>query len=120
MMLGRPSQLLAVAEDIQRLAAGLRDSTMSMQMVPIGSITGRFRRLMRDLSGTLGKDIQFETRGEETELDKTVIEMLADPLVHILRNSADHGLETAEVRRAAGKPAAGRIVLWPRIPGPRC
>ncbi len=107
----RDPALSAVAEDIQRLAAGLRDSTMSMRMVPIGSITGRFRRLMRDLSSTLGKDIQFETQGEETELDKTVIEMLADPLVHILRNSADHGLETAEVRRAAGKPDAGTVVL---------
>ncbi len=107
----RDPSLLAVAEDIQRLAAGLRDSTMSMRMVPIGSITGRFRRLMRDLSGTLDKEIRFETRGEDTELDKTVIEMLADPLVHILRNSADHGLETAEVRRAAGKSEAGKVVL---------
>jgi two-component system, chemotaxis family, sensor kinase CheA len=107
----RDPSLLSVAEDIQRLAAGLRDSTMSMRMVPIGSITGRFRRLMRDLSGKLGKSILFETRGEDTELDKTVIEMLADPLVHILRNAADHALETTEERIAAGKPAAGKVVL---------
>lgn len=107
----RDPALLSVAEDIQRLAAGLRDSTMSMRMVPIASILGRFRRLMRDLSGSLGKPIEFVTLGEETELDKTVIELLADPLVHILRNSADHGLESPAERQAAGKPAQGRITL---------
>ncbi|MGO4851285.1 chemotaxis protein CheA [Phaeovulum sp. W22_SRMD_FR3] len=107
----RDPALLAVAEDIQRLAAGMRDTTMSIRMVPIGSIFGRFRRLMRDLSETLGKPLNFVTTGAETELDKTVIEMLADPLVHILRNSIDHGLETMEARRTAGKPEAGTIEL---------
>lgn len=103
--------LLAVAEDIQRLAEGLRDSTMSMRMVPIGSITGRFRRLVRDLSAQLERPIQFETEGEDTELDKTVIELLADPLVHIVRNAADHGLEAPAIRTAAGKAETGRIEL---------
>lgn len=103
--------LMAVAEDIQRLAAGLRDSTMSIRMVPISSILGRFQRLIRDLSGSLGKQMNFVTCGEDTELDKTVIELLADPLVHILRNCADHGLESAERRLAAGKPATGTIEL---------
>lgn len=107
---GDPS-LLAVTEDIQRLSSGMRNATMSIRMVPIGSIMGRFRRLMRDLSQTLGKPIAFTTSGEDTELDKTVIELLADPLVHILRNSADHGLESAEARRAAGKPETGSIEL---------
>ncbi|MEQ5872876.1 chemotaxis protein CheA [Sagittula sp. NFXS13] len=103
--------LMAVAEDIQRLAAGLRDSTMSIRMVPMSSILGRFQRLIRDLSATLGKQMRFRTRGEDTELDKTVIELLADPLVHILRNCADHGLETSEARLAAGKPTVGTIEL---------
>ncbi|WP_108659719.1 chemotaxis protein CheA [Acuticoccus kandeliae] len=113
----REPHLMAVAEDIQRLAAGLRDSTMSMRMVPIGSITGRFRRLARDLSDRLGKPIRFETEGEETELDKTVIEILADPLVHIVRNAADHGLEGPDVRRAAGKAEAGTIRLTAEYSG---
>ncbi|EEW24142.1 chemotaxis protein CheA [Rhodobacter ferrooxidans] len=103
--------LLAVAEDIQRLASGMRDATMSIRMVPIGSIMGRFRRLMRDLSQSLDKPLAFVTSGEDTELDKTVIELLADPLVHILRNSMDHGLETLAERRAAGKPDTGTIAL---------
>lgn len=109
--------LMAVAEDIQRLAAGLRDSTMSIRMVPISSILGRFQRLIRDLSGSLGKQMNFVTCGEDTELDKTVIELLADPLVHILRNCADHGLESAERRLAAGKPATGTIELGAEYAG---
>lgn len=109
--------MMAVAEDIQRLVAGLRDATMSMRMVPIGSILGRFRRLMRDLSSSLNKPLEFVTVGEDTELDKTVIELLADPLVHILRNSVDHGLETPEERAAAGKPETGTIELGARYSG---
>lgn len=103
--------LLAIAEDIQRLSAGLRDATMSMRMVPIGTIFDRFRRLMRDLSHGLDKPFEFTTAGEDTEIDKTVIELLADPLVHILRNAADHGIDTAEERLAAGKPRTARIEL---------
>jgi two-component system chemotaxis sensor kinase CheA len=103
--------LLAVAEDIQRLAAALRDSTMSIRMVPLSSILGRFQRLIRDLSTTLGKPMTFVTQGEDTALDKTVLELLADPLVHLLRNCADHGLERPEDRVAAGKPASGTIEL---------
>jgi two-component system chemotaxis sensor kinase CheA len=109
--------MMSVAEDIQRLIAGLRDATMSMRMVPIGSILGRFRRLMRDLSTSLNKPLEFVTVGEDTELDKTVIELLADPLVHILRNSVDHGLETQEERRASGKPESGTIELGARYSG---
>lgn len=109
--------MMSVAEDIQRLIAGLRDATMSMRMVPIGSILGRFRRLMRDLSTSLNKPLEFVTVGEDTELDKTVIELLADPLVHILRNSVDHGLETPEERLASGKPESGTIELGARYSG---
>ena len=105
------ANLLAVAEDIQRLAAALRDSTMSIRMVPLSSILGRFQRLIRDLSTSLGKPITFVTQGEDTALDKTVLEHLADPLVHLLRNCADHGLEASGERLAAGKPASGTIEL---------
>ncbi|MDR3536951.1 MAG: chemotaxis protein CheA [Acetobacteraceae bacterium] len=101
----------SVAEEIERLSAGLRDITMGIRMVPIGSLFGRFRRLVHDLSRDLGKPIELVTTGEETELDKTMIERLADPLVHLIRNAADHGLETPDMRAASGKPATGRIQL---------
>ncbi|MGR3804452.1 chemotaxis protein CheA [Marinibacterium profundimaris] len=113
---GNP-QLVAVAEEIQRLATGMRETTMSIRMTPIGSITGRFRRLIHDLNTTLGKQIEFETDGEDTKLDKTVIEMLADPLMHLIRNAADHGLEAAPDRRAMGKPDTGTIRLAARYSG---
>lgn len=103
--------LKTVAEEIERLASGLRDTTMGIRMVPIGTLFGRFRRLVHDLSGELGKEIEFLTSGEETELDKTVIERLADPLVHVIRNAVDHGLENPERRVASGKPARGRVRL---------
>jgi two-component system chemotaxis sensor kinase CheA len=95
----------------------LRDSTMGVRTVPIGSLFGRFRRLVHDLSAQLGKEIALVTVGEETELDKTVVEKLNDPLIHLLRNSIDHGLETPEGRAAAGKPACGRITLTARHAG---
>ncbi len=101
----------SIAEEIERLSSGLRDTTMSIRMVPIGSLFGRFRRLVRDLSQELGKDVQLSMSGEETELDKTVIERLNDPLVHIVRNSLDHGIEPAEARGRSGKPPQGHIHL---------
>lgn len=113
----RDANLLAVAEDIQRLSAALRDSTMSIRMMPLSSIMGRFQRLIRDLSSSLGKPMTLITHGEETALDKTVLELLADPLVHLLRNCADHGLELPEVRTMAGKPAAGTIELTAEYSG---
>jgi len=100
-----------VAEEIERLTSALRDAMMGIRMVPIGTLFGRFRRLIHDLSRDLGKEIELTTEGEETELDKTMIERLADPLVHVIRNSADHGLERAEDRVAAGKSPKGRISL---------
>jgi two-component system chemotaxis sensor kinase CheA len=103
--------LKAVAEELERLSSGLRDTTMGIRMVPIGSLFGRFRRLVHDLSHDLGKDVEFVTTGEETELDKTMIERLADPLVHLIRNSIDHGLEGPEQRLAAGKSGRGRVKL---------
>jgi len=109
--------LRAVAEEIERLAAEMRDTMMVVRMVPIAQLFGRFRRLIHDLARDTGKTIELSTEGETTELDKTVIERLADPLIHLIRNSADHGLETPEQRRAAGKPEAGHIVLAARQSG---
>ncbi|MDR3475517.1 MAG: chemotaxis protein CheA [Devosia sp.] len=103
--------LKSIAEELGRLSAGLRDTTMGIRMVPIGTLFSRFRRLVHDLSRELGKEIEFITTGEETELDKTVIERLADPLVHLIRNALDHGLEPAEKRLAAGKSATGTVRL---------
>ncbi len=111
------AQVKSIAEDIERLALELRDSTMGVRTTPIGSLFGRFRRLVHDLSGQLGKEIALVTVGEETELDKTVIEKLNDPLIHLLRNSIDHGLEPPEGRAAAGKPSCGRITLTARHAG---
>jgi two-component system chemotaxis sensor kinase CheA len=104
-------ELRAVAEEIERLAAELRDSMMSVRMVPVAQLFSRFRRLIHDLARDTGKEIELLTEGETTELDKTVIERLADPFVHLIRNAADHGLETPAERRAAGKPAKGLIRL---------
>jgi two-component system chemotaxis sensor kinase CheA len=103
--------LKSLSEDIERLSASLRDTTMGIRMVAVGALFGRFRRLVHDLSTELGKPLELITAGEETELDKTVIEQLADPLVHLIRNAADHGLEDAATRMAAGKPAAGSLRL---------
>jgi two-component system, chemotaxis family, sensor kinase CheA len=109
-------QVKSVAEEIERLARELQDTTMGVRMVPIGSLFSRFRRLVHDLSRDLGKDIELVTSGEETELDKTVIERLNDPLVHLIRNAGDHGLEKPEARSAAGK-GKGRISLSARHAG---
>ncbi len=106
-----------VSEEIARLTHGLRDTTMGIRLVPIGSLFTRFRRLVHDLSRDLSKPVEFITSGEETELDKTVVERLADPLVHIIRNAIDHGLEDPEGRRKAGKEATGHISLSARHAG---
>lgn len=101
----------AVDEDLERLTEEMRDLALGLRMVPIGSVFNVFQRLVRDLSGTLGKEADFVTRGGETELDKTVIDRLKDPLIHILRNCLDHGIETPQDREAAGKPRRGEILL---------
>ncbi|WP_298291323.1 chemotaxis protein CheA [Novosphingobium sp.] len=103
--------LRSVAEEIERLASELRDTIMVLRMVPISSLFGRFRRLVHDLARETGKTIELITEGESTELDKTVSERLADPIVHLIRNACDHGLETPEDRAATGKPATGRVEL---------
>jgi len=103
--------LTVLAEELERLSDELRDSTLGIRMLPIGTSFSKFKRLVRDLSAELGKEISLATSGEDTELDKTVIERLGDPLVHLLRNSIDHGIETPEERKAAGKSPNGLIML---------
>ena len=103
--------LRSVSEEIERLSGELRDTMMVMRMVPVSSLFGRFRRLIHDLSEETGKAITLTTEGEGTEVDKTVIERLFDPIVHLVRNSCDHGLETPEERVAAGKPESGNVTL---------
>ncbi len=110
-------QVRAVTEEIERLVLELRDTTMGIRMMPIGSLFGRFRRLVHDLSRDLGKQVELVTEGEETELDKTMIERLDDPLVHLIRNCIDHGIEDPAERAAAGKPQMGQIKLSARHAG---
>ncbi|WP_432736337.1 chemotaxis protein CheA [Maridesulfovibrio sp. FT414] len=105
------SVLTALSEELERLSDELRDSTLGIRMLPIGTTFSKFRRLVRDLSEELGKKIELHTNGAETELDKTVIERLGDPLVHLLRNSIDHGIEQPDIRKSKGKPGKGTITL---------
>jgi two-component system chemotaxis sensor kinase CheA len=105
------SILLAIAEEVERLTAELRDTSLNMRMLPIGSTFSKFKRLVRDLSNELGKKIELKTTGAETEIDKTVIEKLNDPLVHLIRNSLDHGIEVPSVRSSLGKPETGTVLL---------
>jgi two-component system chemotaxis sensor kinase CheA len=114
---GKDEAIKSVAEDIARLTSGLRETVMGIRMVPIGTLFVRFRRLLHDLSQDLKKEIRLVTVGDETEMDKTMIERLADPLVHVIRNSADHGLEDAAARIAAGKSATGQITIVARHAG---
>ena len=107
----RDPALLSTAEEVTRLAARLRDATMTMRMVPMRTLVSRFRRLILGLSSDLGKPVEFVVDGEDTELDKTVIEKLADPLVHILRNAIDHGMEDPAARAQTDKDQVGRIEL---------
>uniref|UniRef100_UPI001834D588 chemotaxis protein CheA n=1 Tax=Methylibium sp. TaxID=2067992 RepID=UPI001834D588 len=99
---------------INRIAEDMQHAVMQVRMLPVGAVFQRFGRLVRDLSRKLGKEVNLVIEGEDTEADKNVIEPLSDPLIHILRNSLDHGIEMPEVRRAAGKPAAGTIRIQAR------
>lgn len=105
------SELTGISEEMCRLTDALRGNTMSLRMLPIGTTFNKFRRLVRDLSRELGKEIELTTDGAETELDKTVIEQLNDPMVHLIRNAIDHGIEQPELREKAGKTREGTIHL---------
>ncbi len=98
-------------EYLERITTGLHESVMKVRMVPIESVVNKFPRMIRDLSRKLNKPMELYMSGEETELDRTVVDQLGDPLQHLLRNSADHGIESPEDRRKAGKPETGSITL---------
>jgi len=104
-------ELTGPVESFERLIADLRDGVLSLRMVPIGTLFTRFHRLIRDLSGELDKEVELVTAGDDTELDKTVIDQLGDAVVHVLRNSMDHGIESPDARVAAGKPRKGTLRL---------
>ena len=98
-------------EYLERITTGLHESVMKVRMVPIESVVAKFPRMIRDLSRKLNKNMELFMSGEETELDRTVVDQIGDPLQHLLRNSADHGLEDNETRRSLGKPEVGSIFL---------
>ena len=107
----RQGTLIEANAQISRLIEEIRNGTLQLRMVPIGETFSRFRRVVRDTAAELGKDVQLEITGGDTELDKSVVERIADPLMHLVRNALDHGLETAEQRSATGKPGQGRLTL---------
>lgn len=96
---------------LDMVTADLQMSVMKTRMQPVKKVFGRFPRLIRDLSRNLKKEIRLELRGEETDLDKNLVEALADPLIHLVRNAVDHGIEAPDVRTAAGKPSEGHVLL---------
>ena len=107
----RQSTLVEANAQIGQLVEEIRNNTLQLRMVPIGETFARFRRVVRDTAAELGKDVALEIVGGDTELDKSVVERIADPLMHLVRNGLDHGLETPAERVAAGKPAQGRLTL---------
>jgi two-component system chemotaxis sensor kinase CheA len=104
-------ELSVIAENVQKLSRQLRDNAFDIALVPVETMLTRFKRLVRDLSGSLNKKVNFTAEGVETELDKNIIETLTDPLLHILRNCIDHGIETPAERKKKGKPEEGKILL---------
>lgn len=110
----RHERLVNGLSELERNTRHLQEAVMSVRMMPVGTVFSRFPRMVRDLAGKLGKQVRFEMSGEATELDKGLIERLADPLTHLVRNAVDHGIESPERRRAAGKPAEGTLHLAAR------
>ncbi len=107
----RTPECVETLEYLEKITSSLHDSVMKVRMVPVETVFNRFPRMIRDLGKELGKEILLTMSGEETELDRTVIDEIGDPLIHLLRNSCDHGIEPAETRVAAGKPKAGNVAL---------
>lgn len=107
----RSTRFGEAAQRIHDLVQEARDGALGLRMVPIGETFSRFQRVVRDVSKELGKDVALQITGGDTELDKSMVETIADPLMHLVRNSLDHGLETAEDREAAGKPGQGTLAL---------
>lgn len=112
--IARSSQILELSETVEhmtRISTDLQGLILNMRMVPVEQVFNRFPRMVRDLAKELDKKVHLSVAGEETELDRTVIDEIGDPLVHLLRNALDHGLETTEERIAAGKPEEGNVLL---------
>jgi two-component system chemotaxis sensor kinase CheA len=105
------ARLLTASQRLNLLTSELQEGVMKARMQPIGNVFGKFSRVVRDLAAICGKQVRLEIEGRETELDRTIIEAIKDPLTHILRNSVDHGIESPEVRRERGKPEAGLVRL---------
>ena len=103
------SELIESSHQLGRLIEEIRNGTLQLRMVQIGETFGRFRRVVHDLAAELGKEVHLDIAGGDTELDKSVVERIADPLMHLVRNALDHGLETREQRLASGKPAQGSL-----------
>ncbi len=113
-LLGNRTQdtaLIESLENMSRLVEDIRDTGLGLRMVPIGETFNRFRRVVRDLSQSMHKDIELELSGGDKELDKTVVEKIGDPLMHLVRNSIDHGIESPELRQQQGKPGKGKLRL---------
>src|SRR6476469_6459882 len=103
--------LVELTDRVSRLVSGMQAEVIASRMTPVGEVFERFPRLVRDLARDLGKRIRFDLEGEEIELDRSILDEIGDPLLHLIRNAADHGIESPEIRAAAGKPLEGRILL---------
>lgn len=108
---GGDPALIELSGRITRLVSAMQSEVLAARMTPVGEVFERFPRLARDLSRELGKRIRFDVEGQEIELDRSILDEIGDPLLHLIRNAADHGIETPDQRLAAGKPAEGRILL---------
>src|SRR5262249_53266390 len=100
-----------LSDRIARLVSGMQGEVIAARMTPVGEVFDRFPRLVRDLARQLGKRIRFDMEGEEIELDRSILDEIGDPLLHLIRNAVDHGIESPERRTAAGKTDEGRILL---------
>lgn len=108
---GADRALQRVAHETSRLVSALQQEVLQARMVPVGQVFDRFPRLVRDIARDLGKDVQFVMEGRDIELDRSLLDAIGDPILHLLRNALDHGLEDAETRRGVNKPPTGRLVL---------
>jgi two-component system chemotaxis sensor kinase CheA len=108
---GADPTLGEVSDRISRLVSAMQSEVIAARMTPVGEVFDRFPRLVRDLGRDLGKRIRFDMEGEEIELDRSILDEIGEPLLHLIRNAADHGIEQPDARLAAGKPAEGRILL---------
>ena len=111
------AEIVEVSEEIERLTSSLRDNSMNIRMMPIRGTFEKFRRLVHDLARDLGKNVELTIEGADTELDKTVIDQLGDPLMHLIRNSMDHGIESPDLRKARNKNSTATIHLSARHSG---